>query len=206
MDIVSTIFSVFTTLCFASGFYPQTRDLLKRKISPRLVTWLVWATGDWIILVGILTQKVRLSALIIVATIGASLTFLLTLKFGKSGWETRDKVCLALSGLAIGIWLWLGNSDYGIGISLIGLWIAAYPMYSIARDTPETENKLTWALFNVANVFAIFAIPNILMLFTGSIPTLTFADVAPPIMFMVIDLPMIYYLFIRPRRRRATTT
>jgi hypothetical protein len=153
---------------------------------------LVWALGDIIILTGMIV-KGTVSGLMIGAVLGATTTLLLSLKFGESGWTKRDKICISLSGIAIGLWLYLGDSDFGIAFSLLALVIAAWPTYVSAWDQPQNEDRRGWALFNLANLFAALAIPQ-----------WTFADVAPPFTFMAIDLPMLYMLFIRSKSLSRT--
>lgn len=202
MDIITTALSALSGLIFVFAFFPQTLGIVRKEISPRLVTWLIWAVGDWIILSGSLAQGAIPGGLIIVATIGATLTFILTLQYGERGCTTRDKVCLSLSVLALVLWNFFDDSNYGIAFSLISLVIAAYPMYVVVWHEPEKESRQAWFLFNISSILAVLAIPKLL---SGDFHEITFVNAAPPIGFTLIDLPMLYLLFIRPRQRRMSS-
>lgn len=186
---VKVIFSVLSGLVFLFAFFPYIRAIVKRVASPRKATWLVWATGDVIVLAGMLAKQTA-NGLIVCATIGAVTVFLLSLKFGEPGWSTRDKTCIALSGLAIALWLYFGESNLGIALGLVALAIAAWPTYVSAWQRPENENANAWLAFNVSNLLAMVAIPR-----------MSFADVVPVVAFILIDTPMLYLLFVRPRMR-----
>lgn len=183
------ILSVLAGLVFIFAFYPYIKAIVKGKTSPRKATWFVWAVGDIIILAGMISSG-AISGQLVGATLGAVVTFLLSLKFGEPGWATRDKVCVALSGLAIALWLYFGESSLGIGFSLLALMIAAWPTYVSAWQNPANEDKTAWFWFNVSSVLAVAAISK-----------MTFADVAPPIGFLLIDGVMIPLLFFRRRDR-----
>lgn len=189
---VRDILSVCSGLTFVIAFYPYIRAIVRGETSPRKATWLVWALGDIIILTGMIA-KGTVSGLIIGAVLGATTTLILSLQFGETGWTKRDKVCITLSLASIYLWLYFGDSNYGIAFSLIALMIAVWPTYVSAWHKPENEDKRGWILFNLANVFAVLAIPHA-----------TFADAAPPFVFMVIDVPMLFMLFVRPRLHRQT--
>lgn len=187
------ILSVMSGLIFITAFFPYIGAIVRKKTSPRKVTWLVWAVGDIVVLIGMLAKH-AVNGLMIAAMLGAVTVFVLSLKYGEAGWKTRDKVCLALSGLAIALWLYFGESNFGIALSLASLAIVAWPTYVSAWEKPENEDLRGWVLFNLSNLFAILAIPRV-----------TFADMAPPITFALIDLPMLYLLWLRPNLRQLWT-
>lgn len=190
MPTLQTFLSVCSGIIFVVAFFPYVRAILRKETSPRKATWLVWALGDIIILTGMIV-KGTVSGLMVAAVAGATTVFILSLIFGESGWKTRDKVCVILSLMAIGLWLYFGDSNIGIGLSLTALAIAVWPTYVSAWEKPENEDKKTWVLFNLANIFAVLAIPS-----------WTFADASSPFTFMAIDVPMLYLLFIRPNTQK----
>ena len=121
---LSIILSVLSGLVFIFAFFPYIKAILRKETSPRKATWLVWATGDIIIFTGMLA-KGTISGLITAATIGATTVFILSLKYGESGWSKRDKICISLSAFAIVLWIYFGESNAGIALSLVALAIAA---------------------------------------------------------------------------------
>ncbi|MBX4195458.1 hypothetical protein KW796_00675 [Candidatus Parcubacteria bacterium] len=193
MSSVKAVLSVAAGLIFIFAFFPYIKAIVKRQTCPRKATWFVWALGDIIILAGMI-DKGTISGQLVGAVIGATTTFILSVKLGEPGWNTRDRVCVTLSLLSIGLWLYFGESNLGIGFSLLALCIAAWPTYVSAWEKPENEDKNAWIWFNVSSVIAVLAIPR-----------MTFADAAPPIVFMAIDGVMIYLLFLRPKWDRVKT-
>lgn len=190
---IKVFLSVLSGILFLVAFVPYIRAIIRRQTSPRKSTWLVWAIGDWIILVGMFA-KGTVSGLIVAACFGATSIFLLSFRYGEAGWSTRDKVCLSLSALAIMLWQYFGESNLGIAFSLLSLAIAAWPTYVSAWERPQNEDAKGWIFFNISSFLGVLAIARA-----------TFADIAPPVMFVLIDLPMLYLLFVRPAliRRRS---
>lgn len=192
MTATKVILSVLSGLVFIFAFFPYIRAIVRQQTSPRKATWLVWAAGDIIILAGMIAKH-TVSGLMIGAVLGATTTFILSLKFGEPGWTKRDKVCLALSGMAIALWICFQDSNVGIALSLVGLAIAAWPTYVSAWQKPENEDLKGWILFNTSSILGVLAIPR-----------LTFADVAPALAFFLIDVPMLYLLLVRPYLRKRS--
>lgn len=184
--------SVLSGLVLIYAFFPYIKAILRRETSPRKATWFVWATSDVIILTGMLA-KGTVSGLIIGAVLGATTVFILSLKFGESGWTKRDIVCITLSMTAIALWVYLEESNIGIALGLLALTIAAWPTYVSAWEKPANESRTGWVVFNISSILGVLAIPH-----------LTFADIAPAFVFLAIDLPMLYVLFVRPRLQKQS--
>lgn len=187
---IREILSMLSGVVLLVAFLPYLTATVKRQATPRKATWLVWATGDWILIFGMMA-KGTFSWLIAAACLGASAAFVLSLMYGEKGWKTRDKICLALSAVGVALWLYFGESNLGIAFGSLSLMIAAWPTYLSAWENPLNEDASSWIIFNVSSVLGVLAIPH-----------LTFADVVPPLTFLLIDGPMIYLLFIRPTLRQ----
>lgn len=190
---IQHILSALSGLVLMIAFWPYIVAIVRKETSPRKATWLIWAANDVIILVGMLA-KGTISGLLIGATLGATTTFLLSLKYGEAGWNRRDKVCISLLALVIILWFWFSDSNIGIALSCLGLAIAAWPTYVSAWQKPENEDKKAWIIFNTSSLLGVLAIPH-----------LTFADMAPPIAFSAINLPMLFLLFARPYLQKRET-
>lgn len=183
---MSDTFSFLSALVFVAAIVPYIAAIVMGKAKPRKATWLVWATGDWIILVGMITKETY-NGLIMAACGGATAIVILSFIYGERGWVTRDKVCLSLSAVAIALWIYFGESDWGIAFSSLSLAIAAWPTYVSAWINPNNESGQGWILFNLASLLGVLAIRRA-----------TFADIVPPTVFLLIDLPMLYLIFGRP--------
>ena len=186
---LSDVLSVLSGIVILIAFLPYGRAIIKRETSPRKATWLIWATGDWIVLAGMI-NKGTISGLVAAACLGATTIFFLSLRYGEAGWKIRDKICIALSGVAIVLWRYFGESNLGIAFGLLSLLVAAWPTYVSAWEKPENEDARSWVIFNISSIIGVLAIPH-----------LTFADIAPPVVFFLIDVPLLYLLFIRPMKK-----
>ena len=189
MDIKS-FFSILSGIVFLYAFYPYWKAILRGETKPQKVTWLIWAISDGVILAGMLAND-TINGLLVGAVISATITFILALKFGKSGWNRQDKVCLTLSILAILLWVFSGESNVGIALSLLVIVIGMWPTWVSTLENPAHESKKGWAIFLISSFLAMVAITN-----------RTFADVAPPSVFFTLDLSMVYLLFIHPVFKR----
>lgn len=185
---MSKAFSVLSGLIFLYAFSPYIKAILRKEATPRKATWLVWAAGDIVTLSGMLAKH-TFSWQMVAASIGASTVFFLAILNGEPGWTKRDKVCLSIAFLAIVLWMYFGDSNVGIALSLIALAVAAWPTYVSAWEKPENEDRKTWFFFNLSSILAILAIPSC-----------TFANAAPPIVFLAIDIPMIFLVVARSRK------
>lgn len=192
MNPISGTLSVLSGLIFLYAFYPYIRAIVRKEARPRKATWLVWAAGDIIVLSGMIASG-TISGQMVAASLGATSVFLLSMKYGEPGWTTRDKVCIVISSAALILWQVVGESNVGIGLSLVALAVAAWPTYVSAWEDHRNEDRKAWFWFNLSSVFALAAIPG-----------WAFADYAPAVAFFLIDSPMIYLLFIRPRTGRVS--
>ncbi len=186
---ISDVLSVLSGIVILIAFAPYVLAIVEGPAVPRKVTWLIWAASDWIIFAGMLA-KGTISGLIAAACIGATTIFLLSLRYGESGWKTRDKVCVTLSGTAILLWQYFGESNLGIAFSCLSLLIAAWPTYVSAYENPRNEDAVAWIIFVISSALGVAAIKHA-----------TFADIIPPLTFFIIDFPMMYLLFVRPYLR-----
>lgn len=188
---IKTVLSIASGLILIIAFIPYIKAIVRRETSPRKATWLIWASCDIIILVGMLAKH-TVSGLLVGAVFGASTTFILSLVYGERGWTKRDKVCISLATLSIILWKYFGDSNVGIALSCVALFIAAWPTYLSAWERPENEDRKAWAIFNTSSLLGVLAIPHF-----------TFSDAVPPIVFLTIDAPMLYFVFVRPYFARS---
>ncbi len=192
---MKSFLSVLAGLTFLYAFFPYIRAIMCEETRPRKATWLIWMLGDVITVAGMLAKH-TISGQLVAAIIGAGTVFLLSLKYGESGWTKRDKICISIAVLAIVSWQYLGESNAGVALGLFALVVAAWPTYVSAWEKPENEDRKGWIIFEISSLLAVLAIPH-----------WTFANYAPPIVFLSIDTPMMYLLCIRPFfKRRAVQT
>src|SRR3989344_1453719 len=147
------VLSILSGLVFVYAFFPYINAIARGQASPRKATRLVWALGDIIMLAGMLAKSTT-SGLIIAATLGAITVFLLSLKYGELGWNRRDKVCITLSLIAIALWVYCGESNIGIALSLVAL---AIPQLVFADAAPP----IVFAAVDAPMLFLLFVRPHL---------------------------------------------
>jgi hypothetical protein len=198
---IKTIFSIIGGILFALAFAPYILAILgkgidfqKRKViskertRPQKSTWIIWATLDSIILIGMLSKR-AINGQIAVAVICAWLVVRLTVKHGKPGWSKLDKLCIGGAVFGIILSLVFGNAIPGIAAGCAVLLIGSFPTFASAWKKPSNEDKTAWTIYWISCVFTMMAIPK-----------LTFQDMAQPITFFLIESVMIYILYIHARK------
>ena len=198
---IKTLFSVIAGILFALAFLPyilaifgrgisfkKKRIISREKTKPQKSTWIIWATLDSIILIGMLF-KGAINGQIVAAVICAWLVAVLAVKYGKSGWSKLDKFCIGGAIFGVVLSLVFGDAIPGIIASCLVLFIGSFPTFASAWKKPSHEDKTAWTMYWISCVFAMIAIPK-----------LTFQDAGQPISFFLIESVMMYILYIHARK------
>lgn len=180
--------SVIAGIIFLIGFAPYITAVLRKKARPVKVTWFIWASLDCITLVGMYAKE-AVNGQIFFATIGATIVFILSVKFGMPGWTKADKWCLVGGIFGIILWILFDNPVFAIVVSLVVGFIGSIPTFVSAWDNPSNEDRTAWTIFFISCVVAMIAIPQ-----------WTLEDAAQPITFTIIETTMMYILYVRPRQ------
>lgn len=183
-------FAFLSGLCVVLGFIPYFASILRRKSVPIKTSWLIWGILDTIILVGMM-MKGTANSLIVTSFFGTWLAFALACKYGRSGWRTIDKVCLAGALLSMVLWGLFNSPLLGILCSLAGLVLGAIPTFQSAWRNPASEDRLGWTFFFFSCVFGVLAIPH-----------WTLGYAAQPLTFSFNETVMMGLLYIRVRPGR----
>lgn len=124
--------------------------------------------------------------------IGPLITSLLAIKFGEGGWTKLDRLCSL--GVGIGLILWgVYRSPYlTLGINIGVDFLGALPTIRKSVLYPDSEDRLAWLLFSIANALNLLAIDLWLWQIV----------IYPIYMFLVCST--IYVLLWRGRRKRQT--
>ena len=148
-------------------------------------TWLIWASLDSITILGMNIEN-SINGQILSSVVGAWTVFFLSLRYGVLGWTWLDRICLASVGLSILLWWWFNSPLLGIIICLLANCIGSIPTLHSAWKDARRENKLGWVTGTIASLCALASVSN-----------WTLAHYAQPISFLVIQIAVLYLLFIR---------
>jgi hypothetical protein len=142
-----------------AGFIPYCRAIVREETKPAKAGWIIWAILDTITFLSMLAAG-SLNGLMTASVVGVWVVVALTFRYGQSGFEKLDLICLAGGGLGIALWKWFDNPTYGIVISLIVVLIGAIPTVKNGFKNPQHENITAWAIGWLAVVVALLAVPT----------------------------------------------
>lgn len=174
-------------LLVITAFVPYGLAIHRKQTVPMKASWLIWLVLDSVTFAGMYAAD-AVNGQILGAVVGGWIIVFLAFKHGEAGWTKLDKFCLAGAALGIALWQIFDNPLLGITTSLSVLFLGAIPTFVSAWKDPRRENKAGWVIFWLSCVFT-----------TAAIPEWTFADVAQPIVFLLINSTMMFILF-RPRK------
>lgn len=141
------------------GFAPYAIAVCQGKTHPNRATWWIWTVVGAVLCASYYSSGARYSVWVPVSyMVGPLLTALLSLKYGKGGWNKFDLACLVGAAISLVFW-WLSGSPLqaitmNIAIDLLG----ALPTIKKSYYEPWTEDLLSWVLFFAGNTLNLFAI------------------------------------------------
>lgn len=178
-----SFFAVASGVLLIASQFPYIMAIIRRQTKPVKATWLIWASLDTITFTGMYLEG-ALTLQMACIVVGAWTVALLSLKRGLPGWRRVDKFCLAGAGLAIGVWALSGDPLFALMTSLSATLLGSVPTFVSAWQDPTRENKLAWTIATASCVLAVLAIPQ-----------WTLADASQPLVFLTIQLVMMYLLY-----------
>lgn len=193
MEALRYVLTTCSGILFFAAFAPYILSIIRGVTKPVKVTWIIWASLDTITITGMYFEN-SLNGQIIGAMIGAWTVVVLALVYGKSGWDTKDKLCLGGALSAIILWKIFDSPVVGIVVSSSVVFFSSFPTFGSAWREPENEDKIAWLVWWLSCVCAVI-----------SLPSLRLADSAQPLTFFTIESIMMYILYVHHRRRRQCT-
>ena len=180
------LLSVVSGILFFAGFARYIVAILRKTTKPAMVSWLLWAALDVILIVGMYKEN-ALNGQIVGGVLGGFVIAILAVKYGDSRWKMVDKFCLGGGIIGLMLLLIFDNATLSILTVLTVICLGGIPTFVSAWHEPTKEDRLAWTILFLSCVFAVAAIPS-----------WTFADAAQPISFLVSESIMMFLLY-RPR-------
>jgi hypothetical protein len=155
------IFSILAVAIAVASFFPYLRDILARRTTPHIYSWLIWAVLQLTATMAILRENTLWSA----AGTGAIglvslVVFLLAFKYGTKNITKFDTACLVGAFIAIGVWIFLDNVMFSIILVTIIDLIGFLPTYRKAFREPYSETVILYVCSAFSNLFSLFAITH----------------------------------------------
>ena len=165
---------------------PYVVDVVKGRVKPERISWLLWAALGATFFVGALQNDGA-----VLYTLGNLLIpviiFVLSLKYGVGGKSWFDKICLVIAAVAFVLMFVVDNALYGLVLALIVDAIGSILTIRKLLKDRTSEPKLIWGVFAIAGILSIIALENY------SIVNLLF-----PVYVVIVD--SIVFLIAKPRK------
>jgi len=158
---------------------------LRGRTKPNRVTWLLWAVAPLIAFAAELGEGVGLRSITtFMVGFGPLLVFVASLVNRDSYWEISrfDKVCGAISVVALVLWGITRVGNVAISLSIVADLVAGIPTVAKAYRRPETEDHRAFlcaaisagiSLLTIADWrFATVAFPIYILVFAGLLAVL----------------------------------
>ena len=150
--------SLSSVIAFVS-FWPYLKDIIARKTTPHMYSWLVWTILQMMAVIAILRENAFWSALgVAVAGLVSLSVFLLSFKYGTKNVTLFDSICLGGAFAAIAVWIFA--NDVLLSIVLITLidFIGFLPTYRKGYEEPHSETLFLYVCSAFSNIFALLSI------------------------------------------------
>lgn len=202
-----------TSLAFSFAAYPAyAHSIYRQNASPTRPTWLMIlvtdlllfafmlaeARWDWLLL-GFTAGNILMLGLMAVSDVSEAKSnpgkantvkrhlFRLAI-FGNDPWTTKDKASVAVALGALALWALSGSGLAAICFSLAGKIASLIPMWINLYKDPEREAIVPWALWAIGGTLYLYTIPEV---------EWSFASLATPILFVILECIIIVLLFRR---------
>lgn len=141
------------------GFVPYIISTLRGTTKPNKATWIIWAAMGAIIAASYFSAGATYSAWLPVAyAIGIFAVAALSLRSGEKGWTRLDLFCLLGAGVGLLLWWLTSEPAFALYLTIAVDAIGFIPTLKKVYEEPESEDKLAWRLFLLADGLNIFAI------------------------------------------------
>jgi len=143
------------------SFAPYLKDVLARKTTPHMYSWLVWTILQVTATVAILRENLFWSALGVAALgLVSGIVFLLSFKYGTKNITAFDTACLIGALIAIGIWVFAHDVTLSIILITIIDFVGFLPTYRKGYEEPYSETLFLYACSAFSNLFSLFSITH----------------------------------------------
>lgn len=153
LKLASAIIAVVLVIV---GFYPYVRDILKRKTTPHLYTWLIWGITQGTATAASWYGGGKFGAIsFAVETFPVIAIFCLALRYGTKNVTKSDTILLIVALLAIVVWWQMCNPLIAVLMATAIDAIGYIPTFRKSFVNPWGETLSFWAIMAIVNVFII---------------------------------------------------
>jgi hypothetical protein len=155
------IFGFISTALALVSFFPYIKDVVAKKTTPHMYSWLIWSILPMTAALAILQENTLPSALGVLANSLVSFcVFLLCFKYGTKNITYFDILCLIGAFVAIGAWVITDNILLSVILVTLTDFIGFLPTYRKGYEEPWSETASMYLLSGISNICALIAIEN----------------------------------------------
>lgn len=171
------------------AYFPYIYSILKHKTRPSRSSWWIWSFVGFLILLSYYNIGARNTIWIpLVLFICPLIVAILSLWFGEGQkLNTLDKICILGAIISLIPWIFLKSVHIALFVNIFIDFLGFLSTFQKTYKYPQSENRFTWTLFFMGSILNVIALENY-----------SFSIIFYPIYMFIMDIVMIYFLFIKP--------
>lgn len=153
------IFGLLSGLIAGISYFPYIWDILKKSTKPERASWFIWSILGLVAFFSQLAKGATNSLWLTgVEVFFVFLIFLLSVKFGVGGLNTRDSAALFAASLGLILWYFTKEAATALIITILVDLTGTLLTVLKSFENPESETLLTWFLIGVSGILAMMAV------------------------------------------------
>ncbi|MEK7463586.1 MAG: hypothetical protein AAB610_00480 [Patescibacteria group bacterium] len=154
-------FGTLSVIIAIISFVPYIKDVLARKTTPHIYSWLVWTILQALATIAILKENPWWSGLG-VGSVGlvSLVVFLFSFKYGTKNITIFDTVCLIGALAAISVWIFIHDITLSVILVTIIDFVAFLPTFRKAYQEPHSETIILYVCSGLSNIFSLLSISH----------------------------------------------
>lgn len=143
----------------AVAFLPYILSIFRGQAKPNLASWFIWTVVGIALCTSHWATGARHSVWVPLSyVLGPFVVTLLAIRYGERTWTRFDKACLAAAALSFVLWWLSGSPLVALCMNVLIDFLGALPTIRKSWTHPESEDRLSWAMFLVANTINLLAV------------------------------------------------
>jgi hypothetical protein len=163
--MISRYFTVLSAVLVIAGNLRYTIATRNGNTEPNLVTWTLWGIAPIITFFAQMSQDTPILANLLALISGVSPFMIVAVALKKShfrfAFQKLDMLCALIAIIAIAAWVWSGQGNTAIILSVFAGIAAGLPTAIKAHHHPETEDVTPYVCGTIAAVITVCAAQQI---------------------------------------------
>jgi len=158
---IKLILGTVSTILAIAGTLPYLINVLAKKTTPHIYTWLVWGIIQATSAIAMIINGAGFGSWpIIIGALSCFLIFLLSFKYGTKNITKFDTLCLILAIISIIIWIIQKNPLITVILLSVIDTLGFIPTYRKAYIEPQSETLSAFVICAAAYFFGILALQD----------------------------------------------